>query len=93
MGDRVHDQIASLAADAASGRSIEQVAADVRASLGATRAERERDMLLQASWDAYVITGADPDGNTKWHCSVEGACQALVAAVAQLRRDYDDMEG
>jgi hypothetical protein len=50
----------------------------------------EHDLLLDALWKCYVATGADTDGNTRWHCSTEQAVSAAVLAVEILRSDYDE---
>lgn len=54
------------------------------------RLEAERDMLMRATWSAYVETGADTDGDNEWHCSPEMAAGTLLLAVRVLAKDYDD---
>lgn len=53
-------------------------------------AERERDSLMADSWRAYVESGADPDGDLKWHCTPVQAGVSLIDAVQSLRQDYDE---
>ena len=51
---------------------------------------RERDLLMAALWDCYRISGADTDGDTRWHCTPADAARAAVHAVRELRTDYED---
>lgn len=50
----------------------------------------ERDALMNATWDAYVLTGSDPDGCDRWHCTPEQAGRSLIHAVQELRDDYQE---
>ena len=50
----------------------------------------EVDDLMEALWDIYVLSGADPSGyDGKFNCSVEEAIKRTVDAVKELRDDYE----
>lgn len=46
--------------------------------------------LLSDMWSAYVLTGADTDGDNEWHCEPASAGAALMDAVGDLRGCYDE---
>lgn len=45
--------------------------------------------ILEPMWEAYVQTGADTDGDTRWHCTPLEAARTLLSSVAQLRADHE----
>lgn len=54
---------------------------------------RDLDEALGAMWAAYVKTGADTDGDERWHCAPEQAGTVLIDAVRTLRADYGESLG
>jgi hypothetical protein len=47
-------------------------------------------VLREALWECYVLSGADTDGDTYFHCSDAEAAERTVREVKQLRDDYDE---
>lgn len=47
-------------------------------------------VLREALWECLVLSGADTDGDTRFHCSDDHAAKWTVAEVRQLREDYDE---
>lgn len=56
----------------------------------AEESERQRNEALGAMWQCVVATGADTDGDSRFHCTFEQACSRTVYEVTDLRRAYDD---
>jgi hypothetical protein len=56
-----------------------------------SKANATREDFLAALGDIYKITGADTDGNNRWHAPTDKhAIRYTLAAVAELRDDYQD---
>jgi hypothetical protein len=54
-------------------------------------AEEERDLLLQAIWDARTALGFDTDGDTKFHSTDYAAiAREHVREAQEVRRDHDE---
>lgn len=85
---------ADTPADRPAGLAIE-VVATLLSELADLREANEEHVrlvngLLSDMWSAYVLTGADTDGDNEWHCEPAHAVVALMDAVGDLRGCYDE---
>lgn len=75
-----------------SGHQTYQDGYDAAASYVA-ELERERDLLLQAMWDARTALGFDTDGDVRFHDpSIERIARNHVREAEQVRKEWDEAE-
>jgi hypothetical protein len=48
------------------------------------------EQFREALWTCYVLSGADTDGDSKFHCDDVTALRITVDSVRTLRADYDE---
>jgi hypothetical protein len=58
--------------------------------------EEQRDILLQAMWDAREALGFDTDGDKQFHIqkdrrNIEMVAKQHVREAQEIRKDYDDL--